>query len=120
MFQSFDAILDGVAIHAKQHRLFDVSVIADVLARTETGRWPGTIDVLKVTGKNGQRTLTLGCDPATALLISHEQSGILARINPLLGGLAVDHLDIQHYQQDPSVRSDTKAGCEKHKSEECA
>ena len=97
MIQSLDAILDDSAIQARQRKLFDISVIADVLERTESEHTKGKIHALKVIEKNGERILTLGCDPATALLISHDLSGILARINPLLGILAVDRLRIQHY-----------------------
>ena len=96
MIQSFGTLLDDTAMKAKQRKLFDLSVITDVLAHTESGRWPNEIHAIKVTGKEGQRTLTIGCDSATALLISHDLSGILARINPLLKGLAVDRLHIQH------------------------
>lgn len=97
MVQSLEDILDEAAIRARQRKLFDVSVIDCALATTETGRWPGKIHVLDVTGSKGQRVVTLGCDPATAVLISHELSSILARINPLLGSLAVDRLHIKHY-----------------------
>ena len=96
MIQSFGTVLDEAAIQAKQRKLFDLSVINDVLHQTEAGRWPSQIRAIKITGKDGHRTLTLGCDSATALLISHDLSGILARINPLLEDLAVDNLKIQH------------------------
>ena len=99
MIQSLDTILDDAAMRAKQNKLFDLSVISDVIQRTESERFGGKIYALKVTGAEGSRTLTLGCDSATALLIAHDLSGILARINPLLGGLAVDRLRIEHYQK---------------------
>ncbi|NQY81754.1 MAG: hypothetical protein HRT36_01605 [Alphaproteobacteria bacterium] len=98
--QSFGAILDEQAIAAKRYRRYDLAVITDVLAQTEADRWPGEVRALKVTGADGDRTLHLASDSATALLMCYDLSGILTRINSLLGALAVDHLKVVHRNTD--------------------
>ena len=95
--QSLGKLLDVAAVKAKNSKLYDISVINDVLQETEADRWPGVLSAQKVIGSEGNRTLIIRCDSATALLISHDLSGILGRINALLGSLAVEKIRVDHH-----------------------